>query len=801
MALPFGVSWLCTLLLWGCLCFPPQKGYNFAHGYSLNDDEFSSYAGAFGPQTSTQLNSGANHDSVSPRDESQDMWHQSFVSLQREPAHHKYNKDVISVNPGEDKLVQSESDSEQPGAAPTPFVQKHEQVTSGYQHPFGLLVKEHTQKKAAKGISFPSIKDFKKFIESMKSSFLTPGSDLSRHFHTARQTMKNEMASGAQNIKGESSNSAEEGSAHDDGSENEVWSEPMNSVFEQSEQGANYETPSESLSVPDPVIATAGLISPSVYESQDSGLGSAFYPSPQLAATEHVSSHYGHFSNAGFSRETPEFLTHPPHVHEYVQSKSYNRFPEQIPFSSNSYGEYFSSSSHVTASPLEHPISSAQDLSYYPSKTSSITPLTSEQKIQQPTYTSHSKDSPTGYQKPSDGFELSGYLQSESLGEVIPQNPPSSYGKSLYVRAPRVQHPLSNNIPDQQPTHGERPAPSVQRYQPTVGKESKDINFSPSVHLPSGSVSSSSNILSPPSISGHVGVQASSPHDLLNRVFGRKQLVKSHLMFTVKPSSSPHGSSRHNDYLGDQSVGGPHPSIISTRAKDEEKSDLSEQALVSAIQEPKHMTENTPIPVSSGLDVSFNSPTNLAPASLVGDKVMSRNFETQNMISYMFPSGIYGTRKPSDLFSTPLRQGISLNEGYVSATRADLLQNFIQPTKEQKRPANVNKKLGNVANRPLKPLSTSKVFGSTLSNILWRNDGYRKRPPLPINTDLSPPSVNAYIVKSRNRYVRGKLSLSETRYTPHLLNEGEASKDQWKPARRQRKYNITSHNVKELEEK
>ncbi|KAM7396561.1 hypothetical protein PAMP_019594 [Pampus punctatissimus] len=715
-------------------------GYNIAYGYSLTKDEFSSTAHVLGPQTSTQLNSDANHDSVSPRVGTQNMWHQSFGSLQREPAHHEYTEDIGSVTgPREAKHMQSKPDSDQSVAAPTPFLQKYEKVNSGYHHPFGLLVKEHAQmKKTVDGISFPTIKDFKGFIDSMKSSYLTPGSDLSRHFQTALQTMKNEMASGAQNIN--SSNSVEEGSAHEDTSGNKVWSEPMNSMFEQSKQDANYEMPSESLSVLHPLISTAGLISPSVHESPDFRLGSALNPSPRIAATEHESSNYGSSSNAVFSGEKHELLTHPlDKQNKDVKSTSYE-LPEQIPLSSSLlYGEDFSSSGHRTASPLDPQVSSAQDLRYYSSK----------QKIHP--YTSHSKDFPE-YQKPSDASKLSKYFQSGNPDKVTPQKPSSSYGKGFYVRAPRIQPPLSN-VPDQLLTHVERPAPSLQRYQSTVSKESKDINFSPAVHLPvsSGSVSSSPNILSPQSSSGHVGVQASS-HERQNQVFSRKQPVKSHLWFTVKPSSSLHGSSIHNGYVVDQSVSVPHHSILYARTKDE-KSDLSKQALVSAIEEPKRITEND-------LDVSFNSLTNVAPTSksnkafLAGNEVMSRSFGTQNMYSDMFPNDMYGVRKPL------LRQSISLNEDYVSATRTGLPQTFIQPTKE-KHPANMNKK----PSRPLKLLHpTSEVFGSTLSGVLWRNDGYRKR--LQTGPDRSLSSVNAYVV-SRNGYIRDKVSQSKSRYTPH----------------------------------
>lgn len=759
-------------------------GYNIAHGYSFNDDGFSSHAGVFDPQTSDQFYSGAslnrNHDSVSQGDEMQAMRHQSFTSPPREPVHHDNNEDASSVTSLGEEMVQSKPDS---GHEPdeflvvpsAPSVQKYEQESS--QHPFGLLVKEHTQEKTMEGVSFPTIKDFKLFIESMKSSFLTPRSDLSTHFKTARETMENEMASNAQNTEGEP---AREGTAHVDASENEVWSEPMNTVFEQSEQGANYEMPSESLSAPDPFDSTASLISTSVYDNQDSGLGAALYPHPHLAATEHVSSNYGSFDKGGISGENPDIFTSAPDVrNEDAQSTSY-KLPEQMP-SGSFFGGDFS-------------LRPSQDFSYYSSATSNITPLTPEKNIQQPQYTSHSKDSFTGYQNPSGGFELEDF-QSEELGRVTAPKHPSlnSYGKSLYVNAPRGQL----YIPDYVPKHRERPAPSFQAYQPTVGKESKDINYTPTVHSPafSGSVSSSSENFSPHGSSGHVGVQTSSPHDAQNQAINRKQPVLSHLVFTVKPSSSLHGSSRHDGYLGDQSVGVSRPSILTAQAKDEEKSNPSQQNLVSAIQEPKQMTDNSLIPISGGLDstqsgfsslvgdAGFNSLTNLAPASksifsrLVGNEAMSRNFGIKNIISDRFPIGdIRGTRNPLGSFSTPQRRGMSPN--------GDLLQTFIQPTKVRKHPVNVNKEPSTMAYRLPKPLSASKDSGSTLRGVFWRNGGNKKRLPPQTDPKMSPP-VNAYVVKSRSSYVRGKVSLSKTSYAPYQLDEGKTGKHQWKPAPRQ----------------
>ncbi|XP_044049321.1 uncharacterized protein LOC122874890 [Siniperca chuatsi] len=818
MALPFGVSWICTLLLWGCICFPPQKGYNIAHGYSLNEDEFSSHVGVLGPQTSNQFHSGAslntNHDSFSPRDEMQAMRLQNFVSLESEPVHRENNEDASSVTSLSEEMVQSKPDS---GHEPDKFLvapsAPPEHESYAYRHPFGFLVKEHTQQKTMEGISFPTINDFKQFIETMKRSFLMPGSDLSKHFQTAQEVMENEIAFNAQNIEGEPdtsyrSNSAQEGTAHDDAGENEVWSEPINTVFEQGEQGANYQMPRESLFAPDPINYTASLISTSVYDNQDSGLDSALYPHHHLAAPEHVSSNYGSFDNGGISGENHDIFTNAPDVgNEDIQSTSY-KLPEQIP-SGLFFGEGFSFSGQLTASPVNPPNSPSQDFSYYSSETSNITPLTSEKNIQQPNYTTHGKDSLTGYQKPSGGFELGEDFQSEELGRVTPANvlsapkPPSlnSYGKSLYVSASRGQL----YIPDK-PKHRGRQSVSFQAYQPAVGKESKDINYTPTVHLrvSSGSVSSGSENLSPQSSSGHVGVQTSSPHDAQNE-------VRSHPVFTVKPSSSLHGSSRHDGYLGDQRV-----SV--NQAKDEEKSDPSKQNLVSAIQEPKQMTDNTLIPISIGLDSTqsgissqvgggygdFNSLTNLAPTSalerafsrLVGNEDMSRNFGIKNKISDRFPTGaILGARNPQGSFSTPQRRGIS---GYVGATRAGLLQTSIQPSKVRKRPANVNKEPGNMAYWPPKPLSAAKVSGSTLSGVFRRNGGNTKRLPPQTGSNMSP-SVNTHVVKSRNSYVRGKVSLSKTRYTPYQLDEGKTGKHQWDP--RQRKYkNTISYNVKGFEE-
>ncbi|XP_032379375.1 uncharacterized protein LOC116694053 [Etheostoma spectabile] len=387
MALPIGVSWLCTLLLWGCICFPPEKGYIVAHGYFFNDGEFGSHSGVLGPQTSNQFHSGpslnTNQDSDSPRDEMQAFRDQSFDSLQREPVNEN-NDNTSYVASLSEEMVQSKPDSENdvPSAPP---VQKYERDGSD-SHPFGFLVKEHTQENIVEGTSFQTIKDFKRFIKTMKNSFLMPGSDFGRHFQTARETMANKMASNAENVKGapdtgSRSNLAKEGTAHDGASENEVWSESMNTAFKQSKQGANYQMPSENL--PDPVDSTARLISTNVYDNQDSG--SSLYPRHHLAATEHVSSAYGSYDRGGISGENTNSFISAPHEQNENVPLTY-KLPGQIP-SGSFLGEGLSFSGYVTTPPVNSLNGPSQDFSDYLSKKFNVTPQISEEK--QPKYKSH----------------------------------------------------------------------------------------------------------------------------------------------------------------------------------------------------------------------------------------------------------------------------------------------------------------------------------------------------------------------------------------------------------------------------
>ncbi|XP_058502066.1 uncharacterized protein LOC131470334 [Solea solea] len=723
------------------------------------------------------------------------MWHQNFVSHQEEPV--QDNGNHIGSVTGFDELM--EQHGPEPGQEPeeslvtpsTRSVQKYENMSAGHQHPFGVLLKEHTPE-TVEGISFPTVNDFRQFIDTVKSSFLTPGSDMGGYFQTARETMKNEFIYGAQNVDGESSmsNSVKEGSVHDDDSENEVWSEPM---MEKSEPDANYQT--ESLSLFDPVDHTPSLISHN--DVQDSGPGSALYYNTEARAYG-----LGEYGSDVSQENHNHFTSIPDEQHEDVESTSYN-FPVQKPAGSL-LGRIYLTSNHVTSSPVNPPDSPSQDLSHYSSRKSSIKPLTSEKIIH---------------------YEL-GYQREEPSrvpNLLYPQEPPSltSYGKSIFVEAPRTQFYIPSNVskhrerptqtqspPTRQPTEPHRvtvanllypqqpwslnsygksifvEAPrtqfyipvnaskhrerSVQTHQPTVGKESKDINSTPTI-LPTstGSVFSNSD-RSPQSSSGHTRVETSRSHDPQHHVFlSRKQPIKSYQHFTVKPPSFSPDSERLVSNLRNQRVTVSRPSIVSGQARDE-KSDQSEQNGGSVIQDPKQMNDLISIPTTYGSDstlsgisswvsdVDVTSPINFSPTS-EPKKPFSMEFENEVMSrdvnSKRFPSGV---RNLQGLFSYLQTRGPP--------------HSFMQPTKLQKLPASVNREHGNRVHRLFKPSLTSKGSVSTLPSVSWRN-GSNAQKGLP----------QKYIIQSRNGYIRGKVSLSKTRYTPYQHAEVNTAEHRWKP--------------------
>ncbi|XP_061780270.1 uncharacterized protein [Nerophis lumbriciformis] len=156
MAVLFGV--LC-LLVSTCLGFPSQSASN---GRSLKgEDSNHGYVRLLDPRTLNQFDSGApldaDRDVGGPNVGMPDKWRHS----------------------PEREAVQNQIEEKEPHS----------------QHPLDLLIKQHTPDTSVEGISFPHIGHFKRLVESMKNSFLTPGKDL-MHFQTAGELLLNEIASG-----------------------------------------------------------------------------------------------------------------------------------------------------------------------------------------------------------------------------------------------------------------------------------------------------------------------------------------------------------------------------------------------------------------------------------------------------------------------------------------------------------------------------------------------------------------------------------------------------------------------------
>ncbi|XP_047452798.1 uncharacterized protein LOC125015156 [Mugil cephalus] len=461
MALQFGMALLGTVL-WICICFPLQKGFNIAHGYHLYES----------PETSDQFPFGVSLN-TNYEDETEATRQQSFVSPQTEPVLDTDGQDVSpDTSLGEEK-EQRQPDSvqeEDEFLEASPLKQKYEHSSADH-HPFGVLLKEHTEKDVI-GISFPTINHFERFVEIMKNAFLTPGSDVGIHFQTAQEALKNVESSGEFNLKNETSTDV-------DNHKQKVWNG----------QDASYKTA-------DLLDSSESLGSSSISDNQE------FRPHYALDARYHLAATDIDLSNMD-DRDFP------------VQSTSNDQL-QQMHFPSGSYfGENFS-----TASPLKYPDEPSQDSSN--NESPSLTPP--EANIPNSEYTSHSNDYLKGYQSPSDGFELGKDFQRVTQPDDLRTQKPASlsyHGKRLYAPIDRLPN-------------GKIPA-----------KYSNNVNYTPTIYQPGtgSSVSSSSNSLLPQS---SVSIQTSIPQELQN------QMDKSHLVFTVKPSNSLHGTSKNNGYLGFQ---------------------------------------------------------------------------------------------------------------------------------------------------------------------------------------------------------------------------------------------------------
>lgn len=442
-----------------------MAGCGIAHGYPVST-EGSSHAVGFETQPSDQLYSGGSFNAETDSGAGT-IEPGNHVSVASSHVQHEDSDDGSSViNPG---------DETQPEDFPV-HSSKHEKPT--YLHPLPLLVKQ-TQKETFEGLSFPSVRYFKRFVESMKNSYLTPGNDLSRYFQTAREVMENEFTSNTHDpTSHHRPDSSKENSDHD-----ETWSESMNS--EENKHDDHF----PQLSVPNSAPSTAGS---SFDENQDSGLNSL----AQLAADRPGSKGRG-------SLEAGNLLQTAAGAQNRETHEVSPRLTEQTP-----PGLFFGEAAAAAAAQalISPAHGAAPDLD----------PKSSEGMVQE----SDSEDS-FKYENPSAGFQLGGF-QNKDLRKKIPAD-------VLYSpkASPQVGHTNNGNVLGRVPEEPGSLSSSSQTHQSAAGGEDSKGLFRSIVHLPAFGSSASANAnLSPRGRRGQAGDQSSRPHVLEYEAFGRRQPLR-----------------------------------------------------------------------------------------------------------------------------------------------------------------------------------------------------------------------------------------------------------------------------------
>lgn len=341
-------------------------GYDIAQGYS-DSDGFNGRAGVPGPQSSHQL-----HGVHAPRSE-------SFVSPQSGLVHRDNSAGARSASSLNEEMVQSKLHAgyradEIPGVPSASSVQKTDDF--GHRHPFELLLRDSQNSNRVEGVSFPTVKDFKHFVEILKSSYLIPGGDLTKHYQTAREMIAKEAqaqyAQAQLDAVHRAAAAAESGTAYG-GSENEIHGEPQNAaLFEHSEQGGKYQTASKSSSASDPVDSAPNLISTSLYDKQDLGHPLSSYAIPRSAAKDFNVAAYEGFDNNLFSGEKPIFTNDPNKQQEDERDVQSDKMGRGVPADArskpfNSYSRsiqvsapkrLFNISDYLPTKPRERPIPS-----------------------------------------------------------------------------------------------------------------------------------------------------------------------------------------------------------------------------------------------------------------------------------------------------------------------------------------------------------------------------------------------------------------------------------------------------------
>lgn len=236
------------------------------------------------------------------------------MSLQSGLGHNENGEDAGFATSPNEEMVQSELHSgygpdQVPGVPSTSSVQRTND--SGHQHPFDLLLRDSQNSNRVEGVSFPTVKDFKHFVEILKSSYLIPGGDLTKHFLTAREMMAREArAQYAQAAldAAQRAAAAAEGASVYDGSESEANNEPPEMALPaQIAQGGQYQTASESSSVSDNMDSTSNVLSTNLHDKQDLGQQLSSNPVPQSAARGFNYDGHEGFDNSLFSGKKPVF--------------------------------------------------------------------------------------------------------------------------------------------------------------------------------------------------------------------------------------------------------------------------------------------------------------------------------------------------------------------------------------------------------------------------------------------------------------------------------------------------------------
>lgn len=484
-------------------------GYDITHGYP-DGDGFIGRAGVPGPQFLNDL-----HGMHASRPE-------SLLSLQSGLDHHENSEDASSATAPNEEMVQNKLHSgyrpdDMPGVPSASSVQKTD--NSGHQHPFELLLRDSKNSNHAEGVSFPTVKDLKHFVEILKSSYLMPGGDLTKHFLTAREMIvKEARAQYAQAELDEAHRAAAAESASVYGArENEVYSEPPEITLpEQIEQGEKYQRASESSFVSDRLDSTPNR------DKQDLAQPLSSYPIPRSAARGFIFDTHEGFDNSLFTGKKPIFTN--------GQSMQEEDEPDQ----SDELGRGMSADartrpwhSYARSVKVSAPKTLFNMPDYSPQRPKER-PTTSY-KLYQPTNDKKSKDvkkTPTGHLQMS---HSSVSLKSNALprrrtsqGATQSSSPHNSQNEVLSRKQPIVSHDTSNvkhinnhygylgEILPQNPNSATK-EPRVHNYFPIMGD---DANFhnQPNFPLPASSQMAFSRLLGNTVMSRSFGFRSTNPN-------------------------------------------------------------------------------------------------------------------------------------------------------------------------------------------------------------------------------------------------------------------------------------------------